>query len=179
MPSPNTLPTAIEKRDIIHGKRKGADLRALGERFLEAGRLAEAIDFLERAEGGEIRLGQVRDLAVAAGDGFLLERIAKARPALIEPVTWERAGDAAIAAGKLRHAVRCFERAGPGAEAKLVDARTRWNAFMGRDPDADPNARPPGAGDVAGAGPGGGTATPGSAAPAQAPPPPPAAPATS
>lgn len=119
------LPDAIERREILAGNVKHVDLDALGERYLRAGWLSDAIDCFERTRNAA-KLAEVKARAIET-DVFLLERLARTRGVEVSKEDWRRAAEAAMAAGRDCAAVTAFERAGD--EARAAEARARADAF--------------------------------------------------
>ena len=91
--------------------------------FIRAGKLAQAMMFLERSRDRE-RLGRTKDEAVRQGDAFLLHWISRIAPDLVTETEWRDAGGRAMAEGKLLFARECFEKAGDPEKAQK--AREDW-----------------------------------------------------
>jgi hypothetical protein len=69
------LPTTIEKRELLYGKGTPAgELKELAGRYLEAGHLEEAAEFLRRA-GDEAGLERLAERAMAEGDWFAFRQL--------------------------------------------------------------------------------------------------------
>jgi hypothetical protein len=115
------LPDAIERREILAGNRKNVDLDALGERYLAAGWLSDATEFFERTKNLP-KLQEIKRRAVEA-DVFILQRLAKIPGVEVTAEDWRRAAEAALAAGRDRHAALAFERAGDATRAAEAKAR--------------------------------------------------------
>lgn len=123
------FPTAIDKRDLIHdvAKQRDVDVSGLGDAFFDAGRLSEALDFYHLGSDSE-RVRRVKEAALAAGDHFILARVASRDTALVCAGEWEQLGDAAVAVGRFHDAVAAFARI--EAPAKLEDARAKLEEFQ-------------------------------------------------
>ncbi len=141
------LPDALERRELLYAPQKrSVDFTGLGERYLEQGRLSEALDCFERLEAGarKAAVERVRDQAVAAGDAFLLARLDVGSP--LDEATWRRAFEAAKAAGKDRFALRIARKLGdaPAIEAleRALGLRTAEAAPPAPEPSATDEARP-------------------------------------
>jgi hypothetical protein len=119
------LPDAIERREILAGNRPSVDLGELGERYLAAGWLSDAIDCFERTKN-MARLAEIKARAVDE-DVFLLQRLARIGGVSVTVDDWRRAAEAALAAGRDRSAVIAFERAGD--EEQAAAAKARVDAF--------------------------------------------------
>ena len=99
----------LKKRDLLHNPQVGkGELSRYGQEYLQQDRLADALDFFEKAEDTE-GIRQVRDRSIEAGDPFLLQlsgKLLKEKPA--EEV-WRRVGTKALAEGRLRQALIAFQ----------------------------------------------------------------------
>lgn len=119
------IPDALERRDLLYGRPKRApDYADLGERYLAAGRRADALEAftrLEDAEDRRARIANLRDEAVGDGTVFLLERIAVVGS--VEEGHWKAASQAAEQGGKLRYALTAARRAGDAARVADLEER--------------------------------------------------------
>jgi hypothetical protein len=115
------LPDAIERREILAGNRKHVNLDELGEEYLRAGWLSDAIDFFERT-GNREKLAAIKDRVIEQ-DVFLLLRLARGGCVSVSTDEWRRAAQAALAAGRDRSAALAFERAGDPEKAAEAKAR--------------------------------------------------------
>lgn len=91
--------------------------------FLRAGKLTQAMMFLERSRDRE-RLGRAKGEAVRQGDAFLLHWIARILPDFVSEAEWKDAGNRAMAEGKFLFARECFEKGGDPEMAQK--ARENW-----------------------------------------------------
>ncbi len=111
------LPDALERRNYLYsdGKRP-VDHVGLAERYLEAGRKSDALDFIDRiadpARKDALR-AKVRDEALRDGNYFLLNRIDAASP--IGEERWRDALKRARETGKLRFALKIARKLGDAA----------------------------------------------------------------
>ena len=111
---PEQLPNALQLREVKYGEKTTPERRrAVAERLLADGRVAEALDcFLILQD--EDSIGRIRALAIEEGRPVWLLMIARSeRP--IGADEWKRTGAAARAAGRLREAWRCYSEAGDEA----------------------------------------------------------------
>ena len=108
-----------EKRRLLYGKGQEAARAAAGAALLGAGRLADALEYLERTKGAE-PLAEVRRAAVRAGDFFSLVRACQILKA--EPDAGEFRELAAEAERRERFydAVNALERAGEAEKAEAL-----------------------------------------------------------
>jgi uncharacterized protein HemY len=127
------LPDSHEKRKLLYEKKlPPEELGAVGERFLEAGRVYEAAEFFRKAS---YRQGwaRLRSLAVEQGDSTLLEMALKGDPVGDPRPLWLALGKRALELGKYSHAARAFRKAGDedgakGAEELLKEVFGREQA---------------------------------------------------
>ncbi len=127
------LPDSHEKRKLLYDKKlTPQELGAVGERFLEAGRVYEAAEFFRK---GSYRPGwaRLRSLAVEQGDSTLLELALKGDPVGDPGPQWQALARRAIELGKFSHAARAFRKAGDedgakGAEELLKEVFGREQA---------------------------------------------------
>jgi len=115
------LPDAIERREILAGRRKGIDLDRLGERYLAAGWLCDAIECFE-ASGNRDRLMELVPL-VAERDIFLLQRLSRMPGVVVSKDDWMRAGNKALEDGRNLQAVIALDAAGDKERAAQARAR--------------------------------------------------------
>lgn len=111
----------LEKRRLLHGK--GADRRrlAVAASLVDAGRLAESLEYLERNRDEAI-LARVRGEAVAAGDAFTLNRAAQIQKAPPAPEEWRELARRAEARERWFDCVNALEKAGDAEKAEEVRA---------------------------------------------------------
>lgn len=105
------LPNPLARRHLLEGKLDPKAALALAEAYLGEGRREEALVFLKKA-GAQERLEAMTEGAIRDGDAFLLRAVADVTGVEPGPETWERLGDAAEAAGKLRYAATARRQAG-------------------------------------------------------------------
>ena len=97
------IPNPLERRHLLERDLPAAQALALAESYLEEGRSLEAVAFLVLAEADE-RLAEIAELAVEAGDAFLLKSVADVRRVEVNTEAWSRLAVAAEAAGKETYA---------------------------------------------------------------------------
>jgi hypothetical protein len=127
MAQPSGLPTAIDKRNMLHAPdpRRPFDPLQVGESFEKLGRFTEALDFFERITDEGLRkdrVDRVRRAAVESGNAFILTRVANKGFAPVSKDDWKNVAAKAKAAGMLRHALRAAIQAGD--EALTTEMRT-------------------------------------------------------
>lgn len=97
------LPDPLARRHLLEGKIDAAKARAIGEAYLAAERELEAIDFLARAEAGDVLEG-LEEAALERGDVFLYRAATSAEGRAVDAATWTRLAEAAERAGRERDA---------------------------------------------------------------------------
>ena len=106
-----SLPDALRLRDLKYGEKHSAAARSQAARqFLEAGRMAEALDLYVLA-GDEDGVKTIREMAIKEGRAHVLLSLVRVGHE-IGPDDWKRAGEAAFEAHRWREAFRCFSEAG-------------------------------------------------------------------
>jgi tetratricopeptide (TPR) repeat protein len=104
------LPDYREKQRILYiNKRFDKDLIALGDRYLEAGRLSDAADFYQKANylSG---LGKIKEMAEAAGDIMIYQYVLKAIKQNAADDDWSRIGQRALEVKKYTFALHAFNK---------------------------------------------------------------------
>lgn len=82
----------LKKRDVLYSpKTPSATLSRLGHEFLEKESYSDALDFFEKAED-EDGIKEIKQIALKRGDTFLLSRLERYDPSLVEEKDWEAAG---------------------------------------------------------------------------------------
>ncbi len=106
LPSPEKVRILTASKDL-----KTGDADRYGDLFFEAGQTAQAMMFYERSKNPD-RLRKVKDYAVGKGEAFLLLWVARLVADLVTEEEWEKAGENALAEGRVIFAKDCFEKAG-------------------------------------------------------------------
>jgi hypothetical protein len=100
----------LKKRDLLNNdKTSRSELLKFGELYAEQGRLADAIDFYERAEHVD-GLTQLRQRCIDQGDSFLVQRLTKILGDSLSPPESEQLGDNALSQGKLLFARAAYQQ---------------------------------------------------------------------
>jgi len=96
-----SIPTHyIKKRDLLHAeKSSAATLAQTGREFLALERYSDALDFFEKARDGA-GIAEIKQIALAQGDTFLLARLDRFDRNMISRAEWEAAAQKAEAAGR-------------------------------------------------------------------------------
>jgi tetratricopeptide (TPR) repeat protein len=116
------LLSCLRKRDLLNSDRSDpAHLGRLGTRYLEEGRISDAIDFFEKADDRE-GLTSLLKRCLAEGDFFLYRRVSRILSIAPAPEDWNKLGDAALSLGKLHFARSAYREA--GAPEKLIQVET-------------------------------------------------------
>ena len=109
----------LEKRRILYAKGQEKRRAALAATLTAKGRLAEALEYLERGRE-ETVLHQVRQAAVLAGDAFALSRACQILKVDADPAEWRGLAARAEGAGKYFDAVNAWEKAGEAEKAETL-----------------------------------------------------------
>jgi hypothetical protein len=90
----------IKKRDILHSeKSSAATLIQIGREFLAGERFSDALDFFEKAKDKE-GIAEIKKIALARGDTFLLARLDRFDRELVSTSEWENAARKAAETGR-------------------------------------------------------------------------------
>lgn len=90
----------LKRRDFLHSeKTPAAQLSQAGREFLAAERYSDALDFFEKARDQD-GIKEIKKIALAQGDTFLLARLDRFDRALVAAADWEAAARQAEALGK-------------------------------------------------------------------------------
>ena len=109
--SVNNLPSFLKKKKLLdNANLPAAECRKYGNLFLEAGWLADALDFFIKGNISE-GLQQLQALALDTGDAFLLERLLQVQ-GREAPELWQQVAAQATAPEKFTLAQWAEERAG-------------------------------------------------------------------
>jgi hypothetical protein len=119
---PDPVPRELaEKRRLLYGKGLEKERTAAVHTLLSKGRLAEALEYLERMKDGA-DLAEVRRAAVRAGDLFSLVRACQILKADPEPAELRELGGNAERAERWFDAVNALDRAGDVERAEAIRA---------------------------------------------------------
>ncbi len=114
----SNLPGFLKKKKLLDDPQlPAAACRTYGDLFVEAGWLADALDFYLKGNDAE-GLARLETIALESGDAFLLERLLQAQ-GREAPELWQQVAAAATAAGKFTLAQWAQERRG---QAGVTDA---------------------------------------------------------
>jgi tetratricopeptide (TPR) repeat protein len=116
------LLSCLKKRDLLNSDRVDpAQLRHLGTRYLEEGRISDAVDLFEKADDREA-LTSILARCLGEGDFFLYRRLSRVLGISPAAGDWTKLGDAALSLGKLHFARSAYREA--GVSEKLVQVET-------------------------------------------------------
>ena len=105
------LLTCLKKRDLLNNEKTSrSELLNYGELYVQQGRLADAIDFFERAQYFE-GLTQLRQHCINEGDYFLTQRLSKILENPLDSAEAVQLGDSALRQGKLLFARAAYQQA--------------------------------------------------------------------
>ncbi|MBW2272193.1 MAG: hypothetical protein JRG96_02900 [Deltaproteobacteria bacterium] len=105
------IPNPLARRHLIEKEFDAASALAVAEAYLADARKVEALDFLAKA-GATDRLTALQEEAVAEGDAFLFQAVARHLDEAPPAEGWHRLADAADAAGKELYAATARRQAG-------------------------------------------------------------------
>jgi hypothetical protein len=111
----------LEKRRLLHGKGLDAKRAAAAGAFLGAGRIAEALEILERTRDAGA-LARARKDAVRAGDVFSLSRACQILRVEADAAEWRELAENARKGERWYDAVNALERSGDAAAAEALRA---------------------------------------------------------
>ena len=108
------IPNPLKRRHLIEQDMTASEALDLAEAYLEADRMPEALVFLIKAVARDCMMILVEE-AIVDGDAFLLKQLSDALEEDPGAAAWERAAEAASAAGKDRYAEMARRHARSGA----------------------------------------------------------------
>ena len=130
------LPDHKKKQQLLHAKgAKPEDLRRLGEKFLRAGWLSDAIDFFGKA-GDRDGLEKIREITIEEGDTFLFRRTLKAMDETADEEQWKELAAHAFELEKLQFAREAYRMAGDRKSLDKVDR------LINPEPEEEPEEEP-------------------------------------
>jgi hypothetical protein len=116
----NQLPDYREKQKILYIDRRSAEeLIAHGDRFLEANRIFDALEFYQKAKH-QPALEKILQTAISTGDAMLFEQTVKALHPEYPAEGWNRLGHRAVALKKYTFARHAFEQVGDNAKLEEI-----------------------------------------------------------
>ncbi|MBM4286631.1 MAG: hypothetical protein FJ135_00530 [Deltaproteobacteria bacterium] len=122
------LPNFLKKKKLLDdADLPPGECRKYGLMFLEAGWLADALDFFLKGNAAE-ELAALQEIALETGDAFLLERLLQARGRQ-EPELWEKVAARALALEKVSLAQWAAERAGTEIRPKAAAGDSGQNSL--------------------------------------------------
>lgn len=114
------IPDYREKQHLLYAARASErDIIALGDRYREADRIADAFECYQRANH-RAGLETIRALAEAAGDVMLYQQALKALNQTAAPQDWDGIGERAFASGKYLFSLYAFEKSENSAMSEKV-----------------------------------------------------------
>jgi hypothetical protein len=104
------LPDYREKQTILYIDQKSdKDLTAYGDRYLEAGRIADAAEFYQKANHLQ-GLEKIRKISEETGDIMLFQSVLKALKQNATDDDWNRIGQKALEKKKYGFAIHAFQK---------------------------------------------------------------------
>lgn len=130
----NNLPGFLKKKKLLDNANLSAEeCRKYGNLFLEAGWLADALDFFIKGNISE-GLQQLEALALDSGDAFLLERLLQVQDRQA-PELWQQVAVRAAAQEKVTLAGWARERAGQALPAAEPDPGPEPSSLASKSDD--------------------------------------------
>lgn len=106
------LPDYKEKQKILYRDTTSQTaLIAYGDKYLEAERISDAVDFYQKANHIE-GLEKIKEIIIKEGDVFEFQHILNALNADASSEEWDTIGKRAFELGKYTFAIHALERAG-------------------------------------------------------------------
>jgi hypothetical protein len=97
--------SCLKKRDLLHNENAGpAQLSEHGKEYLNEDRLADALDFFEKAQDWK-GIKEIRKRSIEEGIPFLFQQTSKLLKEPPTPEGWQRIAEKALAQGKLQEAL--------------------------------------------------------------------------
>ena len=117
----SAIPDYQKKQALLYIQKSApADLTAYGCLYLEAGRIADALDFFQAA-ADRSGLEKIKVWAENEGDGMAYLNAVKALQQEPTPDDWERIGRTALSKGKLIFARQAIAKSGNAALQEEID----------------------------------------------------------
>jgi tetratricopeptide (TPR) repeat protein len=99
----------LKKRDWLHDPQADSDqLVQYGLEYMNRGRLADALDFFEKANNAE-GIRRIMEKSIEEGDPFLLQQTGKLLKEVIPEDAWRKVGEKALADGRFQQALMAFK----------------------------------------------------------------------
>ena len=100
--------SCLKKRDLLHNENAGpAQLSDYGGEYLNEDRLADALDFFEKAQDWE-GIKEIRKRSIEEGIPFLFQQTSKLLKEPPTPDAWQRIGEKTLAQGKFQEALTAY-----------------------------------------------------------------------
>ena len=98
------IPVSLKRRHLVEQDLAPAQALAIADAYLEGNRIADALEFLVKADAQD-RLSELRRAAIDCGDVFLIRDLSYRLGEEPSAREWRAAADAAQAAGKETYAI--------------------------------------------------------------------------
>ena len=108
-----------KQRTLYIDRRSDKDLIEYGNRYLESGRISDAIDFYQKANYLP-GLEKIKETAEAAGDIMTFQYVLKALKQNATDDDWNRIGQRALELRKYTFAAHAFEKCNNSTKAEHV-----------------------------------------------------------
>ena len=99
----------LKKRDLLHNPQiDGDQLSQYGFEYLNQGRLADALDFFEKARDQE-GIRRIMEQSIEEGGPFLLQHTGRLLKETVPDEAWRKVGEKALAEGRFQQALTAFK----------------------------------------------------------------------
>lgn len=101
--------SCLKKRDLLHNPQINSDqLVQYGHEYFNQDRLADALDFFEKAKDTE-GIRRIMEQSIEEGDPFLLHQSSKLLKEVATDEAWRKVGEKALANGRFQQALMAFK----------------------------------------------------------------------
>lgn len=101
--------SCLKKRDLLHNPQVDTEkLSQYGFEYLNQGRLADALDFFEKARNQE-GIRRIMEQSIEEGEPFLVHQTGKLLKQTIPEEAWRKVGEKALAGGRFQQALTAFK----------------------------------------------------------------------
>ena len=101
--------SCLKKRDLLHNPQVDSDhLVQYGHEYFNQGRLADALNFFEKAKDTE-GIRRIMEQSIEEGDPLLLQQSSKLLKEVAPEEAWRKVGGKALANGRFQQALMAFK----------------------------------------------------------------------
>jgi hypothetical protein len=115
--------SCLKKRNLLHDPQVGGNqLILVGQEYFQQGRLADALDFFEKAKNPE-GIRKVMGRSIEEGDPFLLQQTGRLLGETVAEEIWRKVGENALADGRFLQALTAFKTIPDEKKIEEIQAR--------------------------------------------------------